>query len=184
MKRAAFLWSVYAGGISAIIYGLVQQFSIMAGLQANTVWGAAGGIFLPLEQIATPLGTVIGWVAHILVGAVWGVGFYVFLLFFGMERSIYKGICVGLFAWLFGTLMMRWGVTTYTNFVATEQVWTLIDTVVFGASLGYLVPRMAMKGAAKPYSISSRLQEKRLAQPVYKPTPAVEEQSKNDRDDQ
>lgn len=67
MKRDVFIRSVYAGMLSATVYALVELVAINLGLQHASVWQAAAGMFLPLDQVATPLGTLIGSIGHLMV---------------------------------------------------------------------------------------------------------------------
>jgi len=167
-KRDAFIWSVYAGALSAILAGIVQLVLIRMGLQVTSVWEVAAGIFLPVGQISTPIGSVIGFAGHLIIGAIWGVAFYVLLLLFGVNESFYKGVLLGLFIWFFGTEMMRWGATNYVVYGSQAQLGKLTHDLIFGASLGYFVPSWAMHGASENKAIVEGLLASTLAQPASK----------------
>lgn len=175
MKVDVSIRSVYAGILSATVYGFVQLATIRIGLHHISVWDAAGGMFLPFEQIDTTLGLFIGLIAHLIIGGLYGIGFYVLLLFIGVDRSAYKGVLFGFYTWLNGTLMMRWGATSHVFFDSYEQLGALIGNLIFGLSLGFLVPSMAMKGVSKSNSIFTGLLASMVAQPAYKPEHDKEE---------
>jgi len=168
MKPDVFLRSVTAGLLSSIIYALVELSAIKLSFMHTSVWKAAAGMFLPASQIATPLGTLIGIIGHLIIGGLWGIFFYVLLLYIGVDRSVYKGILIGFYVWLFGTVMMRFGVTSYVYFDVTEQLGALIGSLTFGLSLGYLVPVLAMRGVSESSPIFRGSLSAMLAQPAYK----------------
>ncbi|MBP2643962.1 MAG: hypothetical protein H6Q67_1849 [Firmicutes bacterium] len=167
MRKDVFLQSVYAGMLSSIVYTLVELFLIRIGFLHTSVWNAAAGMFLPINQVTTQLGTLIGLITHIGIGGLWGIGFYILLLFFGVNKSALKGVLFGLYLWIFGAIMMHWGVTSYVYFDLNEQVGAFLGTLVFGLSLGFLVPRLTMQGISEQNSVG--LFAKMTAQPAYKP---------------
>ncbi|VBB07392.1 Hypothetical protein LUCI_2636 [Lucifera butyrica] len=168
MKKDVFLRAVSAGMLSAVVYALVELVAIKTGLQHTSVWEAAAGMFLPASQVSTQLGTLIGLTGHFIIGGLWGISFYIFLLYAGVSRSILKGMLVGFYLWLLSTIMMRWGVTSYVYFDSNEQLGALIATLIFGLSLGFLVPRMAMQNISESNSIFRGILANILAQPAYK----------------
>jgi hypothetical protein len=176
VKRDVFIRSVYAGMLSAIIYTLVELVLINLGLQHASVWRAAAGMYLPFDQVATPLGTLIGTIGHLTVGGLWGISFYILLLFIGLDRSVYKGVLFGFCIWLFSAIMMRWGVTSYVYFDSSEQLGALIGTLTFGLSLGFLVPRMALAEVSESSAIIKGFLATKIAQPAYKPTQNKDEE--------
>jgi len=178
VKKDVFIRSIDAGILSATIYALAQLVTIKIGLHHIAVWEAAAGMFLPFEQVATPtpLGVFIGLIGHLIIGGVYGIAFYILLLFVGLDRSLYKGFLWGGCIWLIGTLMMRLGATSYMYFDFYEQLGALIGNSIFGLSLGFLVPYMAIQDVSKADSIFTGLLVNMVAQPVYKPKSDKEEE--------
>jgi hypothetical protein len=166
--KDVFFQSVYAGMVSSVVYALVEMSAIKMGLQHTAVWEAAAGMFLPIDQVGTQLGTIIGLIGHLAIGGFWGIIFYIALIYIGIDRSVLKGMLLGFYFWGFGTIMMRFGITSYVYFDSKEQLGALFGTVIFGIFLGLLVPRMAMKNVSESNSIFRGLLVNMVASPAYK----------------
>jgi len=169
MKTDVFFRAISAGFLSAVIYAFVELLALQAGVMHTSVWKAAAGMFLPADQIATPLGTLIGLIGHLAIGGLWGIVYYVLLLYIGISRSVYKGGLVGIYLWLFGTVMMRLGVTSYVYFDITEQLGAMLGSMIFGLSLGFLLPRFALRGVSESNPIFRGSLATMIAQPAFKP---------------
>ncbi|HMM20859.1 MAG TPA: hypothetical protein PKA10_08955 [Selenomonadales bacterium] len=143
MKRDGFIWSIHAGMLAALVYGIVDSILFGTGIHSTPIWRAAAGIFLEPAQIATRLGVIVGWIGHLAVGGLWGLVFYGVLTMSGSGHSNYKGILLGLFAWLVDSGLIRFGITT-SDAAGPEGtlIALLLDSVVYGGLLGYLAPRL------------------------------------------
>jgi len=99
MKHDAFIRSVY-GGILAGVVSLFIQFSLVTGgVQNIGIWKVAAGIFLPVDQIATPIGNVIGVIGHFIICAIWG-GFLCIANSF-WNKKISQGLAIRFFYLVF-----------------------------------------------------------------------------------
>ncbi|MBP2652454.1 MAG: hypothetical protein H6Q73_23 [Firmicutes bacterium] len=132
MKSDAFIGAVYAGVLAAIVSSVVQLGPILIGVQTISIVVVAAGIFLPIGQIFTPLGIILGIIGHLIIGAIWGIVLYAIFYIFGLDKSVQKGLLLGIFIWFFGTEMMRWNTTNYIIWGDIEQVWKLIHDMIFG----------------------------------------------------
>lgn len=168
MKRDGFIWSVHAGILAALAYGIADSVLYGAGIQGVPTWRTAAGIFLDPAHVTTQLGMIVGWIAHLAIGGFWGLLFYGVLFFSGKDHGIYKGMLVGFFAWLIGGVLMRFGITTTAAAGADGILLVLLlDLVVYGGVLGFLAPRL-LNMRADTDGASGWLED-RLAAPAYKP---------------
>lgn len=98
-------------------------------------WQLVAARFLNKNDLSKPMAFVIGGTADIVVSAVLGVSFVLFIYIFGREFLAIKGIGYGLFIWavLFGTLL---GQSVESNIPPLGIMATLIAHFIYGLALG------------------------------------------------
>lgn len=170
MQRDGLIWSIHAGILASVVYGVMDMIGLGLGVTNIPVWRVAAGIFLTPGQVETGLGTLIGWIGHIAVGGFWGLVLSALLRLSGRDGSVYKGLLLGLFIFLLDGLAMRLGATTYPIRGAVGHLWLAADSGLFGLTLGYLIPRLAaMPASGREYGWPGG-----LAQPAMKPDQDVD----------
>lgn len=133
-------------GIGAVLVRDGYSFAAkQIGLAKFYFWQNAGGFFMGKDQVKTALGSIVGGLADITMGAILGVVFVLFLRL-GRDRNIIlKGCGFGLGAWLllFGLLMHTLPETR--NVVSKDALSVLsnfIGHTIFGLTLGLLASRL------------------------------------------
>lgn len=168
MKRDGFIWSAHAGIMAALAYGVVDSVLYGAGLKNAPTWRTAAGVFLDPAQAATQSGMIVGWIAHLAIGAFWGLLFFGVLFLSGKDHGAYKGMLMGFFTWLASAALIRFGITSTAAAGADDILLVLLlDIVVYGGVLGFLAPRL-LNMRADTDGASGWLED-RLAVPAYKP---------------
>lgn len=136
------LKAVYAGLLAVIFKDAFDSLYRFLGYYGAYVVHIAAGAFVAVDRITTPFGLIIGYTAHYAVGGALGYGFYQVLVITGRNNFIQKGVFFGILTWLLlSGMLLSLGVSRFVPDDESTQLMILLDNIVFGASLGYLVPR-------------------------------------------
>ncbi len=98
--RDTYTIGVIAGLISSAILSLFVGFARLLGLKFITVSETAASIILNNHLTDTPIGFLVGYVAHFTLGAIFGIIVAYSLRLTGKDFYLLKGIGIGAMAWL------------------------------------------------------------------------------------
>jgi len=129
-------------GIGAILTRDVYSFfAKQVGFSKFYVWNIAADLFLKDKEVYTALGTIIGILADLGMGALLGVFFIYLLRWTGEANPIIKGAGVGIGSWLFffGIMFHTLPHTAQTAPLdAMSNFSAFVGHTIFGLSLGLI----------------------------------------------
>ena len=158
MKDIA-LKSVYIGLIGVLIKDLFDRLYMALGFSGISMAKVAAGSFVAVDSLSTTAALIIGYTAHFTVGGILGLLFLSFLLITGTRYNMQKGIFFGLVVWLLlSGVGLRLGISNYFPQNTSSVLMLLFDHIVFGLTLGYLIPRIALAGNEERQSLLKTVQ--------------------------
>ena len=102
----------------------------------------AASAHLKPENIYSPLGYIIGFLADLTTGGAIGVAAILFLEHFGLEYWWYKGITIGITVWLFGLgVILNLGTIHLNSGEPLFRFMSLFDHLIFGIVTFYFIDK-------------------------------------------
>ncbi len=158
MKDIA-LKSIYIGLTGVLIKDLFDRLYMALGFSGISMAKVAAGSFVAVDSLSTTAALIIGYTAHFTVGGILGLLFLSFLLITGTRYNMQKGIFFGLAVWLLlSGVGLTLGVSNYYPRDPSSVLMLLFDHIVFGITIGYLIPRFALAGNKEEISLIKTIQ--------------------------
>ncbi len=143
---------VILGGISGIAGLLMRDlycfFARGIGFAKYYCWNISADLFMNGKEVITFLGTVVGFLADIVFGAILGVTFVYLLKITNSKNIIIKGWGFGVVIWLFlfGILIHSLpGVQTTMPQDAMSNFSAFFGHSIFGITIGILIQTLFAK---------------------------------------
>lgn len=135
------LRAAIVGIIATFIKDVSDAIYISLGYEGFPVVKMSAGVFLKPEYFSSLYLYIVGYTAHYMVGVILGFIFFRFLMNYGYENAILKGIFFSLSTWLLLCgAFIHYGLSNFQ--LQNEQgiMMVLLDHVVFGIVLGFFMP--------------------------------------------
>jgi hypothetical protein len=138
------LGAFVSGIIAVILKDIFDFFYFLVDFPGVHPVYIAAGTFLSTDRIFSPIGIIIGYVAHLTVGGLLGFIFLKLLVVSNPQNILLKGIFYGLCVWLLlAGALLTLGISRYVPTDEYTKTMLLLDHLVYGSSLGYLIPKIS-----------------------------------------
>jgi hypothetical protein len=134
-----------AGVISTIFVSLFVGVVRLLGFKFITIWDTASQIILSKGLLHTPIGYLVGFIAHFTLGAVFGVILAYTLRFTGKDFYILKGIGLGAVFWLvsIGFFMHLMQIEIEGRHSPLSNLAAIIEFNIMGICTAYIIKKYA-----------------------------------------
>ncbi|HHW18588.1 MAG TPA: hypothetical protein GXX30_06780 [Firmicutes bacterium] len=142
------LWTraLWGGVIGVIVKDAILLLGRGTGWVKTNLLASIAGIVTSRATAASPSGMILGFVIHVLWGAVWALLFTAVVRAFHSRHNIIAGIINGLVVWLlWGLVLPPLGMGTQPWILGTATtVFTLLACLAYGLAVGYAVSEEAV----------------------------------------
>jgi uncharacterized membrane protein YagU involved in acid resistance len=138
--------ALWGGVIGVTVSDIILVLGRAAGAVGLNLLGSLAYLFTTQGVAYTPSGMILGFVIHLLLGALWALVFASVVRAFHSRHNVIAGLINGLLVWLVWGLALPpmglgpqpWSIGTSTT------VLTLISSLAYGLIVGYTVSEEAI----------------------------------------
>jgi len=139
--------SLWGGVAGVVAKDLILLIGRSGGWLKLNLLASIASLFTTRGMASTPSGSILGFVVHVLWGALWALLFTAVVRAFHSRHNVIAGVINGLVVWLLWGLVLPpagmgprpWNVDTATT------LFTLVGTLAYGLIVGYAVSEEALE---------------------------------------
>jgi uncharacterized membrane protein YagU involved in acid resistance len=143
------LWTraLWGGVIGTVAQDLILLIGRGAGWVKTNMLSSLARLFTTQSVSTTPSGQILGFVVHILTGAILALIFAAIIRALHSRHNLIGGVIFGLIMWLaWGALLAPSGLASAPWSLGTPTtLFTLAGSLAYGLILGYAVSEEAVK---------------------------------------
>lgn len=147
MTRNLWTRALWGGVIGTVVQDIILLIGRAAGWVKTNMLSALARLFTTQGVSTTPSGQILGFVVHILLGAILAIIFAAIIRTLHSRHNLIGGVIFGLLMWLaWGALSVPSGLASAPWSLGTPTtIFTLAGSLAYGLILGYAVSEEAVR---------------------------------------